>query len=350
MSYHAHLRYHRVSSKVLRGNPMGNSPERALATLLPETLEAGRKYPVIWMLDGYLGNGFSMLSDPGALGSSLCAQLLRYQSDGVLPPCIFVFPDPSTLLGGSQYLDSPACGPFLTHLVEELVPFVDATLPTIAHPGARVLAGHSSGGYGALMIPMLRPGVFGHAIASAADSAFEHSMVPSFANAAARLRKAGSAQAFVSALFALSRPEKCSKEDFHTLMTLAMASCYSPLSDEIALRDQRNGPHFARLPFDLETLDLIPDVWAEWISHDPVEVVTQKGAVLRQLHHLHLDAGSEDEFCAQFGHRKISRTLNELNVPHLITEFQGGHSGTSFRWEERFKILAEPLRRYANLS
>ena len=335
------LRYFKYSSQVLRGNAMGNSCERALAVLLPANYSPDKTYPTLWMLDGYLGNGFSMLADPGALGSSLCTQLLQFQADQLMPPSIFVFPDPSTLLGGSQYINSPACGRFMDHLVDELVPFVESQLSCVASPHGRVLCGHSSGGYGALVVPMLRPGIFGHSIVSAADSMFEHSLRPSFAFAGARLKKAGSVKSFLAGLFALTRPDKCSKEDFHTLMTLAMASCYSPLTHNKELADIANAPHFSKLPFEIDTLEEIPEVWALWKSWDPVELVKKHGSALKSLHHLHLDAGTEDEFCAQYGHRKISESLKKLGVKHECTEFAGGHSGTSFRYAERFKMWGE---------
>lgn len=338
------LRYFRYQSKVLAKNAMGNSPDRAFAVLLPNEYTPLKKYPTIWMLDGYLGNGFSMIADSGALGGSLCSDLLRYQAEKIMPEAIFIFPDPSTLLGGSQFINSPACGSFMDHIVDELVPFVESQLSCIENKTGRVLCGHSSGGYGALVIPMLRPGVFGHSIASAADSMFENSLRPSFAYAAARLKKAGSVKSFLAAVFALSRPDRCSKEDFHTLMTLAMASCFSPLTHSKDMEDIRNAPHYSKLPFDLETLEEIPEVWQQWKLWDPVEMVKTCGLELKKLHHLHLDAGTEDEYCAQFGHRKISQTLNQFAVKHICTEFSGGHSGTSFRYQERFRIWGEVFR------
>src|SRR5262249_57418048 len=41
------------------------------------------------------------------------------------PPAILVMPDCFTRYGGSQYLDSSATGSYETHLLEELIPWVD---------------------------------------------------------------------------------------------------------------------------------------------------------------------------------------------------------------------------------
>ncbi|NBO37627.1 hypothetical protein EBU99_03490 [bacterium] len=217
------LRYLRYESSLLNGFPLVGSSSRLLPVLLPPGYSSQRRYPTIWMLDGYLGTGRSMMSESGFLGESLGTLLMRLQKTEVLPEAIFVFPDPTTVLGGSQFIDSSVNGPFMRHLIEELVPFVDSQFSTVAKADGRVVCGHSSGGYGALMISMLSPGTFGYCIASAADSAFELSMAQSFPMAAMRFKKYGGEEGFLKYFFALPRPDKCSKEDFHALMTLAMA-------------------------------------------------------------------------------------------------------------------------------
>src|SRR4029077_16770191 len=63
-----------------------------------------------------------------------------------------VFVDAWTWLGGSQFLASPATGNYHTYLCDAGVPFIDARYPT----SARGIAGKSSGGYGAMVTPMLR--------------------------------------------------------------------------------------------------------------------------------------------------------------------------------------------------
>jgi enterochelin esterase-like enzyme len=337
--FQQHLQYLTIESQLLKGHPLVLNPVRHLPVLLPQNYSPQKCYPTIWMLDGYLGTGRSLLSESGFLGEALGAQLHRLMRDDVLPECLFVFPDPTTRFGGSQFIDSDVCGPFMRHLVEELVPLVDSTFSTLAHPDGRVICGHSSGGYGALMTSMLKPGVFGYCIASAADSAFELSMASSFPIAASRIRKYGDEASFLKYFFALPRPDKCSKEDFHTLMTIAMATCYSP-------NKQRNGI-WCDLPFDIQSCTLIPDVWQKWLALDPCRLIDSHREPLKKLRWLHLDCGSEDEFCAQFGHRRISARLLSCGVEHHISEFPGGHSGTSFRWEYRFSELAPFLRSFS---
>lgn len=337
--FQQYIQYLKIDSQLLKGFPLIESSERFLPVLLPPNYSKNSKYPTIWMLDGYLGTGRSLMSENGFLGEALGSQLHRLIKEDHLPECIFVFPDPTTRFGGSQFIDSTVCGPFMRHLIEELVPLVDTAFNTIRGPQGRVICGHSSGGFGALMISMLKPGNFAYCIASAADSAFELSMLSSFPIASMRFKRFGGEDGFLKYFFSLPRPDKCSKEDFHAFMTIAMATCYSP-------NPQRPGI-WCDLPFEQNTCELVPEVWQKWLSYDPVQLISSTSAALKQLKWLHLDCGSEDEFCAQFGHRRMSKKLDECLVEHYCTEFSGGHSGTSSRWEFRFKELAPVLRSFS---
>ena len=336
--FQENLRFLRFESALLKGFPLIKSASRLLTVLLPPHYSAQNHYPTVWMLDGYLGTGRSQMSDSGFLGESLGAQLTRLMSEDVFPESIFIFPDPTTTLGGSQFIDSSVCGPFMQHLVDELVPFIDKQFSTIAHKNARVICGHSSGGYGALLTAMLKPGIFGYCIASAADSAFDLSMTSAFPSASMRIKKYGGEEGFLKYFFAQPRPEKCSKDDFLTLMTLAMATCYSPDSSRTGV--------WCQLPFEIDTCTLRNDIWQQWLALDPCQLIPQKADALRELHWLHLDCGSEDEFCAQFGHRRMGKILQNLQIEHVMTEFSGGHQGVSFRWQFRFNELAPLLRSF----
>src|SRR2546428_169584 len=77
------------------------------------------------------------------------------------PPAIVVCVDAMTSVGGSQYLDSPGTGNYQSYLCDEVVAFVDANYRTIPDRDHRGISGKSSGGYGAMVVPMMRPDVFG---------------------------------------------------------------------------------------------------------------------------------------------------------------------------------------------
>ena len=65
-----------------------------------------------------------------------------------------------TSYGGSQFLDSTGTGRYQSYLCDEIVPFIDERYPTAADRDHRGITGKSSGGYGAMVVPMMRPDVF----------------------------------------------------------------------------------------------------------------------------------------------------------------------------------------------
>ena len=102
------------------------------------------------------------------------------------------------------------------------------------------------------------------------------------------------------------------------LNTLAMAACYSPDTD---------GELGFELPFDLETCARKPDVWQRWLAFDPLEMIEDAAhqANWKQLACLHLECGVKDQFHLQWGLRRLSARLTELDIPHDHVEHPGSH-------------------------
>src|SRR5271156_1418280 len=93
-------------------------------------------------------------------------------------PAIFVVIDGRTRWGCSQYIDSPAQGNYAQYIAKEVVRFVETHLRVSHRREDRIIAGHSSGGFGALRIAMQFPKVFGRCVAMSPDSDFEISHRP----------------------------------------------------------------------------------------------------------------------------------------------------------------------------
>src|SRR3990172_189644 len=146
------IQVERVESRVLQGNLPGDPHVRDLHLYLPPGYERGNeRYPVVWCLTGFTGRGRRLLND-GPWAPGLGDRMDALIAAGHARPMILAMPDCFTHLGGSQYLNSPALGRYEDHLLEELVPLVDATYRTIPEPGRRGVMGKSSGGYGSIMM------------------------------------------------------------------------------------------------------------------------------------------------------------------------------------------------------
>ena len=120
------------SSTCLVGNPLGDSPDREIAVYLHAGYDEGaERFPVLFDLAGYTGSGLKRVAW-SAFTENVPERLDRLIGTGVMPPAIVVFPDCFTALGGNQYIDSSAIGPWATYLTTELVPWIDATFRTLA--------------------------------------------------------------------------------------------------------------------------------------------------------------------------------------------------------------------------
>jgi enterochelin esterase-like enzyme len=152
-------RYEEITfeSQALKDNPLGDPYIRPLWVYLPPDYdsEPNRRYPSIYQLQGLTGQ-LDMWRNRSAFRKNFPELADELFAEGKAPPCIMVWVDCWTSLGGSQFLDSPATGRYHTYLCDEIVPWIDAhyrTLPAREHRG---IAGKSSGGYGAMVTPMLR--------------------------------------------------------------------------------------------------------------------------------------------------------------------------------------------------
>src|ERR1700742_3665638 len=178
-----------VQSEVLEGNPLGDPVRRPLYVYRsPGAIAPGReRFPVVYVLQGYSGQ-LDMWLGRQPFEPTMIERLDAMFAAGECPDAIVVFVDAWTSLGGSQFLNSASTGRYLDYLCDEVVAFVDERYPTEADRDRRGLTGKSSGGYGAMVVPMLRPDVFGALASHAGDALFECCYQPSFPGVARTLR------------------------------------------------------------------------------------------------------------------------------------------------------------------
>jgi S-formylglutathione hydrolase FrmB len=325
-----------IESRALAGNSLGDPSLRRVAVWLPPSYHQARgggddrRYPVIYWLAGYAGTG-EMLFQGSPWQPGLGERLDRLVAERRMGEAIVVAPDAFTRWGGSQYLDSPVNGAYETHLVRELVPEIDRRFRTRRSREARGIGGKSSGGFGALVLAMRNPEVYGAIACHAGDMYFELSVIPDIARAARTLRRHGGVDGFLTH-FAAAEPKRA--DDFTTVMMVAMAACYSP---------DPARPHGVALPFDIETGELDAAVWARWKAWDPVEMVAGHAEALRRMKLIFLDAGTRDEHNLDLGARILAGRLRALGIPFEHQEFDDGHRGTAYRYDVSLPRLAAAL-------
>ena len=318
-------------SDVLRGNPAGDPHERRIPVYLPPSYdrEPARRFPLLFVLTGFSGRGRMLLND-NPWSPSLDDRCDALIAAG-MPEMIVVMPDCYTRFGGSQYLDSAATGRYETHLIEELVPWADRAYRTLAAREHRGVAGKSSGGFGALLLGMRHPDVFGALACHSGDMLFEYCYQVDFPQACSVLQAAGGVRRFLDAF--ATKPQK-GKDDFLTLNIVGMAACYSPdPAAELGVA----------LPFDLTTGLPRADVFARWLAFDPLRMLPTHADALRSLRLLYLDCGTQDEFHLQHGMRAFTAELARLEIAHRYEEYAAGHMNVSYRYDQSLPALARAL-------
>lgn len=328
------VRCERVQSRALEGNLPGDPHIRDLFVYLPPGYDKGsERYPVAWCLSGFTGRGRMLLNDnPWSPG--IADRMDALIASGQAKPMILALPDCFTHIGGSQYVNSPALGSYEDHVILELVPLVDSRFRTLAAREHRGVIGKSSGGYGALILGMRRPDVFGAVACHSGDILFEYCYKRDFGPALRTIRKAGGMEAYLAS-FRASRQKR--HEDIAALNIIAMAAAYSP--------NVGAPPAFCDLPFDLTTGAIDENVWKRWLAWDPLYLIERHAADLRKLRLLYLDCGKDDEFYLELGARCFSKRLRDLDVPHEYEEFEDGHMNISYRMDVSLPKLSHALAR-----
>jgi len=318
---------HWMSSSSLANNPLGDPAERALYVWSPPGIGTEVPLPTVLLLPAFTSTGVAYLSE-GWRRKSLPQRMDAFYADG-MPPFRLVLPDCMTAVGGSQYLNSAGCGEYATWIAEEVPDFVEAHYAGTGRWGA---VGSSSGGYGALVLAMTRPGRF-HAIAAhSPDSAFEVCYPPDFPAAVEVLRSAGGLGAWWSDF---STRNHLKSTDHAVLGVVGMACAYSPKTGEQPLP--------CRLPVDLETGAVDTEVFETWLDFDPVRMIPKSTEALSQLAGLWLDVGRKDEFRLQVGSRLMAKSLAKTGIQCTFSEHDGGHFGLKSRLDHSLPWLAGKL-------
>ena len=346
------------TSKILKDNPLGDPHARKLAVWLPPQYDGAgkRRFPVLYDLVGFTGSGLSH-TNWKPFGDNVperAARLIRSQKMG---PAIFVFPDCFTALGGNQYVNSPAIGDYADYLTREIIPFVDREFRTAASREHRGCFGKSSGGYGAILHGMKHAKHWGAVANHSGDAYFDfvyRADWPSTLDELAKFRRPARAEGAVDVVRAAAataegvddgrverfleyvwRKAQPSSADVHCLMNLAMAATYDP--DPAA-------PNGFRVPFNLETGELIAARWRHWLRHDPINLVARHAKNLRTLKGIFIDCGWRDQYRLHYGSRQLSKLLTEHAVAHRYEEFDATHSGIDYRMDRSLPFLSRALR------
>jgi hypothetical protein len=326
---------HVVTSELLRDNPLRDPYERPLLVYVPPGYDddPGRRYPVVYVIQGYTGH-LSMWRNRSPYRQPFPETADAVFARGEAPPALVVFVDAWTKYGGSQFVDSPGTGRYHSYLCDEIVPWVDANYRTLAAAPHRAITGKSSGGFGAMITPMLRPDLFGALATHSGDALYEYSYIPEFAKATRHLRDYdGDIWRWWDDF--QSRPSFTKPADHDLLMLLGVSACFSANKDGSV-----------DLPFEPETGQLRPDVWQRWLDWDPIRMAPQYADALGAQRGIWIDAGTRDEWFLDLGAKAFRETLREIGVGDHVIQFElfdATHMGIDYRYPLSLAWLSQRI-------
>jgi S-formylglutathione hydrolase FrmB len=117
-----------------------------------------RKYPSIYEVPGFGGNHFAALSSPDRGKTAVEGEEV-----------VHIMLDPDCPLGHHVFADSANNGPWGKALTEEFIPFLEKEFRLVPQSWARLVTGHSSGGWSSLWLQLKYPNVFGGVWSTAPD-------------------------------------------------------------------------------------------------------------------------------------------------------------------------------------
>jgi S-formylglutathione hydrolase FrmB len=300
----AHMEILQFESGVLKNNPLHDPTSRPIPIFLPAQATNGARLPIVYYLPGYGSSPARYIQN-----SNIWLKLTQKIADEITP-VILVIGDGKTRWGGSQYLNSAAQGNYEDYICDEIVRAVESRHPAPKSGLRRIIAGHSSGGFGALRLGSSHQKLFDAVIALSPDSDFPIS---------------------------------------HLHLTLAMSVTNVPLAEIKKLADGKsamptNGSlnylfglsaAYAPCAFphrgDFEWLfdargNFREQVWQRWLDNDPLTIVEKNPHAFAAGQAIYLDGASQDQFQANIGARKIYEVLQSRPGRCAFYEPPGHHS------------------------
>jgi enterochelin esterase-like enzyme len=349
-------------SRVLKGNSLGDPHVRKLAVWLPPQYDTsatrgrGKRFPMLIDMVGFTGSGLSHVAWKN-FSENVPERAARLIHERKMAPAIIAFPDCFTALGGNQYINSSAIGPYADYLIDEIIPFVDREFRTLNRREHRGCFGKSSGGYGAIIHGMKYAATWGAIADHSGDSYFDYVYwndwpntlnelskyrakkfqtgrydVAKMQRGADRGRDDGRVRRFLDAVW---KKPKLSEAEGHAIMNLCMAATYDA---------DPKAPNGFRLPFNLETGEVIPDHWKVWQKNDPINLVEKYRKNLRSLRGIYIDCGWRDQYHIHYGTRILSKRLQLAGIAHRYEEFDDNHSDIDYRMDVSLPFLSRALR------
>jgi S-formylglutathione hydrolase FrmB len=293
-----------LDSHALKNNPLHDPSSRPFPVFLPAQATNGARLPVVYYLPGYGNSADNFIQD-----SNEWLKFTQTIADEITP-VVLVIVDGKTRWGGSQYLNSTAQGNYEDYVCDEIVSAVEARHPAATNGVRRIIAGHSSGGFGALRLGSSRQKLFDAVIALSPDSDFPTSHLP-------LVKVAAVTNVPLAEIEKIAAGKLPVPEDGDLDYALGLSAAYAP-------RGISHPGEFEWL-YDAQG-NFREEIWQRWLSNDPLAIVRKNPDAFAAGQAIYLEGAAQDEFSANIGARKIFDVLRSRPARATFYEPSGHHS------------------------
>jgi len=331
-----------IPAPSLKGNLLGDPTQQKVYVYLPPGYDTTptKRFPTLYLLHGFLSSSTVWVtgSYQGLNLQTLMDELIK---SGKVREMIVVSANGNNSYGGSFYSNSTVTGNWDDFITRDLVGNIDANYRTIPRAESRGIAGHSMGGYGAVMLGMKHPDVFSALFAlSPCCLVMEDDM--SEANPA------------WTKVLSLSSRDQLTRQptnaaEFYNSVFVALAAAFSP--------NPTHAPFYVDFPFETktglcsppaspDTLTTAPCVqkveapYLKWRSSFPTYIAEANKANLMKLRGIFIDYGEKEQFVhIRTGVQAFSKALSVLNVPHQFEVYPEGDHGSRIRLRMEKRVI-----------
>jgi S-formylglutathione hydrolase FrmB len=300
----ARLEVLQFESRALKNNPLHDPTSRPVPVFLPAQATNGVRLPVVYYLPGYGNSTERFIRE-----SNVWLKFTQKIADEV-SPVVIVMVDGKTRWGGSQFLNSAAQGNYEDYVCDEIVPAVESQHPAPAQGVRRIIAGHSSGGFGALRLGMAHHRLFDAVIAMSPDSDFPTTHFP-------LVKISAVSNAPLEEIKKIAAGELPLPTNGDLTYALGLSAAYAP----------RGALHRGEFEWLYDAHGNFREaVWQRWLNNDPLTIVKNHQDAFAPNQAIYLEGAAQDDFLANIGARKIFEVLKTGPARCTFYEPPGHHS------------------------
>lgn len=294
-----------IPGKTLKDNPLGDPAERRVAVFKPDNAKDDASLPLVIYLPGWGSSSEDAIADGPKAWFGKVIDLMAKAN-----PVRIAVVDGRSRYGGSQFLNSTATGNYADYISEEILPALTAKYASQGAAASPIIAGHSSGGYGALLLAMRQHEKFAAVVALSPDSNFDVTHRPLVDQPSVHAVKPIDLEA------AMGSPKEAHlPKDGLARLVMGLCANYAPVEGK---------PGRFEWLYD-DKGQWRQDVWKRWLDLDPLMLVRRNDDAFTPSQRIYLDGAEQDEFGANIGARKIFNELKDRSSSVRFYQPPGHH-------------------------